>query len=440
MFKKIALVCFLFLALAVGSVSAAVISDFTVNDTATDFLYPTTWDNLVLDITVPNLKTDGTNDTLQAITFKNNGNARVSYEIAAVKVWADGGSAGWQGWGTDQLLGTATYDGNNSLWYLNNLAATVGTNGLRLFATIDTAVSINSRKTLQFYVPALVDNNDNGVFDLSDAGLYLASPHDGPTDGDLLSSNLQAVNTSTIDFLAPQIIINTPAAGVSLSSLPITISGETRDQGRGNITSVRLGIGTSEANLIWSTLSISSASYLAWQYGWTPLAEGIYYLKAEATDNSGNIGYSSITIVNYTKNVEPSTPPVEESMPILKDGTLIKGAAGSQIYVLSNGQKCWITSEAVFLGLGYHWDKIQTISETELNRYTAGADLIITYRHPAGTLIKYQTYPQVFLITADGQRRHILNETVFLGLGYHWDEIITIPDWESYPDGAEITS
>jgi hypothetical protein len=119
-----------------------------------------------------------------------------------------------------------------------------------------------------------------------------------------------------------------------------------------------------------------------------------------------------------------------------RDGYLIKGS-GSKVYVISESKKRWITSGALFTGLGYQWNKINVISDSDLNSYSDGLDINNSYTHPMGTLIKYATYPQVFLLE-NGKRRHIANEATFLGLGYQWANIIIIPDWEYYPDGVEI--
>mgnify|MGYP001607571508 CR=1 FL=1 len=85
----------------------------------------------------------------------------------------------------------------------------------------------------------------------------------------------------------------------------------------------------------------------------------------------------------------------------------------------------------------FPFETISSHTATHTNAYLVGEPLTVTYRHPNGTLIKYQTYPEVYLLDK-GSRRHIANETAFLGLGYHWSAMVTVPDWEQYPDGTEI--
>ncbi|MDD5110053.1 MAG: Ig-like domain-containing protein [Patescibacteria group bacterium] len=53
-------------------------------------------------------------------------------------------------------------------------------------------------------------------------------------------------------------------------------------------------------------------------------------------------------------------------------------------------------------------------------------------------LVKYENSPKVYLIE-NGLKRHIANEQAFLANGFTWDQILTIPASEKYPDGAPIT-
>ncbi len=47
----------------------------------------------------------------------------------------------------------------------------------------------------------------------------------------------------------------------------------------------------------------------------------------------------------------------------LRDGTLIKLASDSKVYVISNGLKRWLVNEQTFNQLGYNWKEIKTVSE-----------------------------------------------------------------------------
>lgn len=59
--------------------------------------------------------------------------------------------------------------------------------------------------------------------------------------------------------------------------------------------------------------------------------------------------------------------------PILfQDGTLIKPAEYSEVYVISNGKRLWIPDEATFVGLGYRWGNIITTSYEAVAKHPLG--------------------------------------------------------------------
>ena len=58
-----------------------------------------------------------------------------------------------------------------------------------------------------------------------------------------------------------------------------------------------------------------------------------------------------------------------------QDGSLVKGS-GFEVYLIENRNKKWITSEKVFINLGYNWDNIILISDEELDLYAEGEGVI----------------------------------------------------------------
>lgn len=141
--------------------------------------------------------------------------------------------------------------------------------------------------------------------------------------------------------------------------------------------------------------------------------------------------------VAYRDVAWPVNAVAVELLPVIHSGSLVKTADDPRVYVISDSTKRWFSSAEVFTGLGYDWANIQTVSAADLSIYPEGDAISITYRHPNGTLLKYQTYLEVYRLE-NGQRRHIANSSVFTNLGYQWGQIVTVPDWEQYPDGIEI--
>jgi hypothetical protein len=64
----------------------------------------------------------------------------------------------------------------------------------------------------------------------------------------------------------------------------------------------------------------------------------------------------------------------------LRDGTLVKLAGDSKVYVISNGLRRWINNESTFNQLSYNWKDIITINEKVFNLHPEGdnLDLLLT--------------------------------------------------------------
>lgn len=120
-----------------------------------------------------------------------------------------------------------------------------------------------------------------------------------------------------------------------------------------------------------------------------------------------------------------------------KSGALVKVVDDSKVYLLLNGKKYWITSETVFLGLGYQWNWVEDADAALLNAFETVGEISSTKTHPDGTVFKYGGNPKVYVLEA-GKKRWIVNEAAFNTLGYRWDRIVTIPSSEVYPDGVDL--
>lgn len=118
-------------------------------------------------------------------------------------------------------------------------------------------------------------------------------------------------------------------------------------------------------------------------------------------------------------------------------GTLIKSATGGTVYlVTSSTQKRPCPSAESFLSYGYEWGKIVTVPGNVLSRYSSGTNLPFY----DGTLVKGSA-GTVYVIEF-GKRRAFCSASVFEGLGYRWDQIVTIPDsiLGTIPTGSDICS
>lgn len=116
-------------------------------------------------------------------------------------------------------------------------------------------------------------------------------------------------------------------------------------------------------------------------------------------------------------------------------GMLVKGS-GPKVYLVEGGARRWITSESVFLGLGYAWSAIRVLRESTLAGVPEGAAISSVAAHPDGTLIKYAASPRVYQLEG-GKKRWIASADVFRQLNLRWENIVTIPDSFVYPNGAD---
>ncbi len=101
----------------------------------------------------------------------------------------------------------------------------------------------------------------------------------------------------------------------------------------------------------------------------------------------------------------------EDSAIGYSDGLLIKGSAPT-VYIIADGKKLPITTAEAFNALGYKWENIRTVSDSELNLHATGASLSTAASYPSGSLIQKEGDPTVWFVD-NGVRRGIPTLDVF---------------------------
>lgn len=87
-----------------------------------------------------------------------------------------------------------------------------------------------------------------------------------------------------------------------------------------------------------------------------------------------------ITRMVFYRGPRPlGTPEIEQSqgrlpLPGYRDGVLVKGSR-PEVFVIQGGRKCWIPDPATFKAMGYDWNKIIVIPDSELERIPRGPDI-----------------------------------------------------------------
>jgi len=105
---------------------------------------------------------------------------------------------------------------------------------------------------------------------------------------------------------------------------------------------------------------------------------GVYYVK---DNQKAPIVHPSIIAINYSdlsiKEVTSKTlEQYTKVLPVkIQDGNLIKTEDEAKVYVISNGQRRLIPDEATFVGLGYNWSQIQTVTDRVLKLHDLGEEL-----------------------------------------------------------------
>lgn len=117
------------------------------------------------------------------------------------------------------------------------------------------------------------------------------------------------------------------------------------------------------------------------------------------------------------------------SMATIRTGALIKPDNDPTVYVVQGSTIRPFSSADIFLDLGYSWDSIYTVPAAEVATYTTGSLMVDDGKHLEGTPIKVADNATVYVLTDVGgtiKTRGIPTEAVYLSHGYRWSDIITV--------------
>ncbi|MFZ3054616.1 MAG: invasin domain 3-containing protein [Minisyncoccales bacterium] len=276
----------------VGVASASTSSSYTINNVLSDEWNNSEFDRVALDVVVPS--NEGKTDYIQSLAIMNLETATDGKGISDLYLWKDEGAVGFQGMGIDKRVGRGKWNSESGTWYWTDLGLTVPSTGLRIFVTVETERTINSRYTVKLVIPKIDDINKNGTFDVGDKGIFMASGNNGPTDKEISNIDSQLIKTSSSDGNAPKAAItNLPENYQVNLNEAYLISGLARDEGFSGMMGVSINIAKTGESGSWSVVSTDSTTYGRWTYSWTPSTTGTYTIKLKATDFSGNESISS---------------------------------------------------------------------------------------------------------------------------------------------------
>jgi len=117
------------------------------------------------------------------------------------------------------------------------------------------------------------------------------------------------------------------------------------------------------------------------------------------------------------------------SIATIRTGALIKPDNDPTVYVVQGSTIRPFSSADIFLNLGYNWDSIYTVPAAEVATYTTGSLMVDNGLHLEGTPIKISDNATVYIladVSGTLTKRGIPTEAVYLSHGYRWSDIITI--------------
>jgi hypothetical protein len=275
-------------------------------------IYPRTFDNLIFDFTLTPAKAD----TLKALSIRNLGTADYYYQIKYMTLWADAGPAGFQGMGVDKEIGNFSFTSTYQSWYLDGLSEPI-TTSQRFFVSVETFFNITKAGTTIMEIPQLTDVNDNGIFDVGDFGIFMASKDNGPLDQAIDNSNGQSYSTTATDSWGPKLVITNLFDGQVLNQNSLMIQGMARDQGDTYIRDFTIIIDGQSYDV-----QELDTSYHTWRYDWQNITDGPHIISLAAHDGWGNYTETgAITVRENQQTISTTNSLVAiDKTSILNDG------------------------------------------------------------------------------------------------------------------------
>lgn len=142
-----------------------------------------------------------------------------------------------------------------------------------------------------------------------------------------------------------------------------------------------------------------------------------------------------IMLTALPAGVTMSTAP---ALPV--EGTLVKGTNKTVWFISHMGMRRGFVSSDVFTKLGFKFEKVKEISDSDLSELpTDTANVSDGDHHPDGSLIKCGNSAAVFLIVG-GKRKQFASAEVFEGRGHSFEHVLNVDCGRfAYGDDSAVT-
>ncbi len=247
-----------------------------------------------------------------------------------------------------------------------------------------------------------------------------------------VTSDISGSGTTTITF--------TPSSALAFeTSYYVQIDATAFDDATGNSYA---GI-SDETTWTFTTAVLAGRAYIYGPNGWTWAGGDTSVDETEAGDSDDgqqpvvvddtiDTGASDETVVEDIGGDEPAEQQVQNS-----GYQLLQDVTSGNWYMLEDGYRRPFIDETVASAYQNGTAGVMTTSDIDITTYPLGAPVL----YPAGSLVKFTTGPEVFLVTGDNTLQWIINEAVFYSYGYSFADLYHVADsfWTFYQRGADIT-
>lgn len=158
--------------------------------------------------------------------------------------------------------------------------------------------------------------------------------------------------------------------------------------------------------------------------------------RGAAAFHSRGLKFSDIIVLPAL----PANVLVSDKPALPAEGTLIKGSDATVWFLAKNGKRQGFTSAAIFLALGFKFEEVDQISDSDLSTVETDTELVDdANEHPDGSLLKCGNSGTVFKKIGN-LRFPFANLESFQGRGHSFDKILVIDCGRfAYREGAPIT-
>jgi hypothetical protein len=119
-------------------------------------------------------------------------------------------------------------------------------------------------------------------------------------------------------------------------------------------------------------------------------------------------------------------------------GTLVKGSNATVWFVTEDGKRKGFSSENAFKRLGFNFQSVKVISDTDLQELMDDAIIDANSQHPEGAVVKCTSSSTVYMMKGN-KKYAFTNPTPYLERGHTWDAIAVVDcNAFTYQEGGNI--